>query len=374
MGVKKVGIDATKVVNQLLSSAFRHRASDIHLKPQEKGAEIWLRIDGRLTLWRKLTLHQLKAMVNRLKFIANMDVAESRRPQDGSVELSFGEENVQLRLATLPSLFGEKMVIRLFPLSQQSLTLKQLGFTPMQYETIQRLIQLPHGLLLITGPTGSGKTTTMYKILERLAEDHTKNICSLEDPVEMRLPALTQVQVNQRAGISFASGLRALLRQDPDIIFVGEIRDEETAEIAVRAALTGHMVLSTLHTFDAVGAVVRLLEMGIKPYYLASALIAVLGQRLFRLSCPYCQGKKCTACFHTGYLGRKGVYEVVPITAPLKRAIQDGSPEGQLRQIVRQMNVPSIGDHMLRNYAIGLTTWEECLPFLLAEQHFTHGF
>jgi type II secretory ATPase GspE/PulE/Tfp pilus assembly ATPase PilB-like protein len=332
-----------------------------------------MRIDGGLTLWRKVTSEQLKAMITRLKFIANMDVGESRLPQDGSLELMYEQENIQLRLATIPSVYGEKMVIRLFPLSHNTLTLAQLGFTPKQLQELHRIINLPHGLFLITGPTGSGKTTTMYKILEELAKDSTRNICSLEDPVEMRMPALTQVQVNPRAGLSFASGLRALLRQDPDVIFVGEIRDEETAEIAVRAALTGHLVLSTLHTFDTVGAVVRLLEMGIKPYYLASCLIAVIAQRLFRLCCPFCRGKKCFACFYTGYLGRRGVFELLPVWPKLKKAIQEGSHEGKLQQVTREMKMATIGRQLLRYHAIGLTTLDECLPYLWAERYFKQG-
>lgn len=301
-----------------------------------------------------------------------MDIGETRLPQDGALEHAFARDIVQLRLATIPSVFGEKMVIRLYPLYKETLTLAQLGFTPRQLQELINMIKLPHGLLLITGPTGSGKTTTMYKILEELAQDRSKNICSLEDPVELRIPSLTQIQVNQKAGLTFASGLRAILRQDPDVIFVGEIRDEETAEITVRAALTGHLVLSTLHTFDAVGAIVRLLEMGIKPYYLASALIGVLSQRLYRLSCPLCQSKGCYACFYTGYRGRRGVFEILSIRPQLKTAIRENNSEGQLRQLVKEMKIPSIGSQLLRYHAIGLTTAEECIPHLLAEEYFGH--
>lgn len=356
----------------MLDTAYKFRASDIHLKPQAKEGEIWLRVDGRLTLWRKIGLDEFKAMLMRLKFVANMDIGETRLPQDGALEHAFARDIVQLRLATIPSVFGEKMVIRLYPLYKETLTLAQLGFTPRQLQELINMIKLPHGLLLITGPTGSGKTTTMYKILEELAQDRSKNICSLEDPVELRIPSLTQIQVNQKAGLTFASGLRAILRQDPDVIFVGEIRDEETAEITVRAALTGHLVLSTLHTFDAVGAIVRLLEMGIKPYYLASALVGVLSQRLYRLSCPLCQSKGCYACFYTGYRGRRGVFEILSIRPQLKTAIRENNSEGQLRQLVKEMKIPSIGSQLLRYHAIGLTTAEECIPHLLAEEYFGH--
>lgn len=362
-----------RAVDHILATAYKLRASDIHLNPQAEGGEIWLRIDGRLTLWRKIKMEEFKAMLMRLKFVANMDIGETRLPQDGSLDHAFERDVVQLRLATIPSIYGEKMVIRLFPLYHETLTLAQLGFTPNQLTDLLNMIKLPHGLLLITGPTGSGKTTTMYKILEELARDKSKNICSLEDPVELRLPSLTQIQVNQKAGFSFAAGLRAILRQDPDVIFVGEIRDEETAEITVRAALTGHLVLSTLHTFDAVGAIVRLLEMGIKPYYLASALIGVLSQRLYRLSCPLCHSEGCYACFYTGYRGRRGVFEMVPIWPQLKKAIRENSSEGQLRHIVKELKVPSIGSQLLRYHAIGLTTAEECLPYLLAEEYFGHA-
>ncbi|MDQ0337687.1 type II secretory ATPase GspE/PulE/Tfp pilus assembly ATPase PilB-like protein [Caldalkalibacillus uzonensis] len=356
----------------MLDMAIRRRASDIHLQPQENQAQIKFRIDGRLIFWQNITLEQLKAMVTRLKFIADMDIGETRVPQDGALYHTFNQDRLQLRLSTMPTIYGEKLVIRIFPLQQERLALAHLGFTPQQYEHLKRLIQLPHGLFLITGPTGSGKTTTLYKILEVLAEQKDKNICSLEDPVEMRIPGLTQVQVNPHYGLTFAKGLRAMLRQDPDVIFVGEIRDEETAEIAVRAALTGHLVLSTLHTYDTVGAIVRLLEMGIKPYYVASALIGVISQRLFRLRCLTCYGQGCYQCFYTGYYGRRGVFEMLPILKEIRIVIHQGGEEERLRQAAAQLKIASLGQQLIRYQAIDLTTTEECWGSLLADQHF-HG-
>ncbi|GGK19307.1 hypothetical protein GCM10010965_10510 [Caldalkalibacillus thermarum] len=354
----------------MIDEAIRRRASDIHLQPKENQAEILFRIDGYLNVWKCTTSEQLKAMITRLKFIGDMDIGETRIPQDGAVYHTFFQDRLHLRLSTMPSVFGEKLVIRIFPLQQERLTLAHLGLTPRQYQLLQRMIRLPHGLLLITGPTGSGKTTTLYKILEALAEQKGKNICSLEDPVEMRMPALTQVQVNPQSGLTFAKGLRAMLRQDPDVIFVGEIRDEETAEIAVRAALTGHLVLSTLHTYNTVGAIVRLLEMGVKPYYLASALIGVVSQRLFRLLCSICQGKGCYGCFYTGYYGRRGVFEMLPVSQKIRTVIHNGGDEERLRQIVLELKIPSIAQQLIRYQAIGLTTAEECFTFLVADEYF----
>ncbi len=353
-------MDPSLLVDAMLNQAALRRASDIHLQPKDKRGEILFRVDGFLSEWMACSTDQLRAIISKLKYIAQMDIGEKRLPQDGSLEQTIRHQKLQLRLSTLPTIYGEKLVIRLFPQQQERLTLAQLGFSPAQFKLLQRMIQLPYGLFLVTGPTGSGKTTTMYKILEQLQEQKGRNICSLEDPVEIRLPALTQVQIRPEQGFTFAKGLRAILRQDPDIIFVGEIRDEETAEIAVRAALTGHLVLSTLHTPTPIGTIARLLEMGIKPYYLASALIGVMTQRLYRLSCPYCR-EGCYACFYTGYLGRSGVFEILPIRSELKTAIQKGADEGGLRQAVQSLRMSTLEDQMIRHVATGRTTDEERL-------------
>lgn len=360
-------MDVSYFVEQMLSVAINRRSSDIHIQPKEKNGEILFRIDGVLSEWTSSPNEQLLAVISKLKFIAHMDIGEKRFPQDGALNYSINNVSVHIRLSTFPTIFGEKLVVRLFPTQQEHLTLAHLGFTSRQFTYLQNMIQVPHGLLLVTGPTGSGKTTTLYKILEKLAEKKGKNIVSLEDPVEVRIPSLTQAQISPQQSFTFASGLRAILRQDPDIIFVGEIRDEETAEIAIRASLTGHFVLSTLHTPNAVGAIVRLIEMGIKPYYLASALTGVIAQRLFRLICPYCSSG-CYACFNTGYYGRRGVFEVLPILPRLKEEIRKGNNEEDLRRVVKELKIPSIANQLKRHASSLLTSEEECYSFLLAEE------
>lgn len=347
------------LVDHLLDVAAIRRASDVHIQPKEAEGEILFRIDGYLSRWMTCSHDQVREMISRLKYMAHMDIGEKRFPQDGSLLHRSSNDDLQLRLSTMPTIFGEKIVIRLFPQQRENLTLLQLGLTSQQFTLLNTMIYRPHGLLLVTGPTGSGKTTTMYKILETLvAERQGKNICSLEDPVEVQIPALTQIQIQPKQGLTFATGLRALLRQDPDIIFVGEIRDEETAEIAIRASLTGHMVFSTLHIPKPIGAVARLLEMGVKPYYLASALTGVVTQRLYRKPCPYCHDG-CYACFWTGYFGRSAVFEILPVNPVLKKAIRDGAGEDELHDVARQLHVRTLEDQLLRLMAIGITTPDE---------------
>lgn len=356
-------MEADKVmVTHMLEAATLRRASDIHMQPKKEQGEILFRVDGYLLEWQSCSLEQLQAMLAQLKYLAQMDIGEKRLPQDGSLQQTIDKQPLQLRLSTLPTINGEKLVIRLFPQDKQNLTLEHLGFTSQQFQFLEPMIQQPHGLLLVTGPTGSGKTTTMYTMLDELLKKKGKNICSLEDPVEIQVPSMTQVQINPQQGFTFANGLRAILRQDPDIIFVGEIRDEETAEIAIRAALTGHLVLTTLHTPDVIGAVARLLEMNIKPYYLASALIGVLTQRLFRLRCSYCE-QGCYHCFYTGYFGRRAVFELLPIIPELKLEIRQGASEESLQLVAKQLNLAPMQHQMLQHVTTGLTTEKECLAF-----------
>lgn len=362
-------MDISLFVERMLSTAVARRASDIHLQPKEDHGLILFRIDGSLIDWRTCTSEQLLAIISKLKFIAHLDIGEKRYPQDGSLHQLINQRPVNIRLSTLPTIYGEKLVLRLFPEEQEQLSLAKLGFTHKQLELVEKMLQLEQGLLLVTGPTGAGKTTTIYKVLEKLAEQQGKNIVSLEDPVEMRFSRLTQAQVNPANSFTFATGLRAILRQDPDIIFVGEIRDEETANIAIRAALTGHFVLSTLHTGTSVGAIVRLLQMGIKPYYLASALTGVIAQRLFRLRCSYCR-EGCYACFFTGYKGRLGVFEVLPINDAMRKEIVQGGEESRLRARLLEQKIPPLSHQMKRHLATQATTVEECTSFLLAEEWF----
>lgn len=362
-------MDISMFVEQMFSIAVARRASDIHLQPKEDHGLILFRIDGSLINWRTCTREQLMAIISKLKFIAHLDIGEKRYPQDGSLHHIINYRAVNIRLSTLPTIHGEKLVLRLFPAEQEQLTLAELGFTSKQLSRIEKMLQLQQGLLLVTGPTGAGKTTTIYKMLEKLAEQQGKNIVSLEDPVEMRLPNLTQTQVNPANSFTFATGLRAILRQDPDIIFVGEIRDEETANIAIRASLTGHFVLSTLHTSTSVGAIVRLLQMGVKPYYLASALTGVIAQRLFRLRCSYCE-EGCYECFYTGYKGRQGVFEVLPISESIREEIVKGGEESRLRAKLKEMKIPPLTHQMKRHVTTSLTTVEECATFFMAEEWF----
>lgn len=354
------------LVERMLEEATLRRASDIHLRPKEDSATIMFRVDGYLIEWFKLRSDTLQAAISRLKYISQMDIGEKRFPQDGSLMQIIRDQIIQLRLSTIPTIHGEKLVIRLFPQQQEHLSLTKLGFSSRQRQHVLRMIQSTHGLLLMTGPTGSGKTTTMYRLLEQLLHNTGLNICSLEDPVEMRIENMTQVQIQPQQGFTFARGLRAMLRQDPDVIFVGEIRDEETAEIAIRAALTGHFVLSTLHTADAVGAIARLLQMNIKPYYIASALKGVINQRLFRRVCPYCQDG-CYACFFTGYLGRQGVYELLPIDTKLRNVIMQAADGQRLQEVANSLNEPTIYDMLMRHVATGLTSPKESLAFLNME-------
>lgn len=360
-------MDISHFVEHMLSTAVTRRSSDIHIQPKEKMGEILFRIDGRLVEWRKCPNQQLLSIISKLKFISHMDIGEKRYPQDGSLNQKIKQVDIHIRLSTFPTIYGEKLVVRLFPTKEESLSFAHLGFTTKQLAIVEKMLQLSHGLLLVTGPTGSGKTTTLYKMLEKIAQQKGKNIISLEDPVEVRIPALTQAQVNPAHGFTFATGLRAILRQDPDVIFVGEIRDEETAEIAIRASLTGHFVLSSLHTSSGIRAIVRLLEMGIKPYYVASALSGVISQRLFRLRCPYCT-TGCYACFYTSYLGRRGIFEVIPISEPLKAEIAKGGQEHQLKKVLNKLAIPPLTHQIKRHVASQLTSAEECATFLLAEE------
>ena len=292
-------VQAVKFVNELLELAVKKNASDIHIEPLEEVTRVRLRIDGLLCTAVEVLRSNHNAIISRIKIICGMDIAEKRLPQDGRVEVEVGSSSkIDLRVSTLPVINGEKVVIRLLEKSQKLLQLEALNFSESNFKIYKQLINSPHGIILLTGPTGSGKSTTLYATLQEL-NDETKNIITIEEPVERTIEGINQIAVNNKAGLTFATGLRSIVRQDPNIIMVGEIRDGETAKIAVQAALTGHLVFSTLHTNNAIGAVTRLLDIGIEPFLLAATLRGVVAQRLVRTICPYCESG-CEECNQTG--------------------------------------------------------------------------
>jgi general secretion pathway protein E len=369
-----------RLLNALLIQAVREGASDIHVEPFESRLAIRFRVDGvmREVLSPRRELAPL--LVSRVKVMARLDIAEKRLPQDGRISLRIGGRAVDVRVATIPSGAGERVVLRLLDKQTGRMALDRLGLGERCLDEIERQIRKPHGILLVTGPTGSGKTTTLYGILSRL-NDRTRSILTVEDPVEYYIDGIGQTQVNTRIDMSFARGLRAILRQDPDVVMVGEIRDLETAQIAVQASLTGHLVLSTLHTNTAVGAVTRLRDMGVEPFLLASSLVGVLAQRLVRLLCSECRqpyapdagearalgldplptlyrAAGCEQCRGTGYRGRTGIFEFIAIDETLKTLIHGNASEQELETYARSQ-APGIRDDGRRRVIEGATTAEE---------------
>lgn len=366
-----------KLAWTLVEQAVDAGASDLHIEPRRDAVHVRLRVDGLLVELCTLPLAQYSTLVTQLKVAANMDIAEKRVPQDGRVNLELAGRSVDLRLSTLPTTLGEKIAVRILA-QQELLRLDELGFTQKNLVAYRQLFAQPNGLVLLTGPTGSGKTTTLYATLGEL-DAATRNIITLEDPVEYSLDGISQVAVNRRSGMTFAKGLRAIVRQDPDVIMLGEIRDEETAGIAVQAALTGHLVLSTLHTNSAAGAVYRLLDMGVAPYLLAATLRGVVAQRLVRRLCPKC-GKLeqataaeqkfsgheqawhkhgCNSCQGAGYHGRLAVQEVLAMTPELQQLVLVRAPEESLKQAARAEGWVSLQEDALSKAAAGLTTLAE---------------
>ena len=350
-------VQAVKFVNELLELALKKNASDIHIEPLEEVTRVRLRIDGLLCTAVEVLRSNHSAIVSRIKIICGMDIAEKRLPQDGRVEVEVSGSKVDLRVSTLPVINGEKVVIRLLEKSQKLLELEALNFSENNLKIYRQLINSPHGIILLTGPTGSGKSTTLYATLQEL-NDETKNIITIEDPVERTIEGVNQIAVNNRAGLNFATGLRSIVRQDPNIIMVGEIRDGETAKIAVQAALTGHLVFSTLHTNNAIGAVTRLLDIGIEPFLLAAALRGVVAQRLVRTICPYCESG-CEHCNHTGYKGRMAVQEILQITPKLQKLITQGAEESVLLEAARESGFTTLLEDCLAKVQAGQTTLEE---------------
>jgi general secretion pathway protein E len=375
-----------RVINALLLQALRERASDLHFEPYEARSVVRFRVDGALrdVLEPPRALHA--ALVSRLKIMASLDIAEKRLPQDGRISLKLGDRAVDVRMSTLPTGPGERVVLRLLDKESAQLDLGALGMADDTLVTVDALIREPHGIVLVTGPTGSGKTTTLYAALSRLPRG-SANMMTVEDPVEYALDGVAQTQVNPRIELTFARALRAILRQDPDVVMIGEIRDLETAQIAVQASLTGHLVLATLHTNDAASAVTRLADMGVEPYLLSSSLLGVLAQRLVRTLCPACRrgappsaGEAkllaelglpvtqqvfapvgCDACNDTGYRGRTGVYELLRVDESVRRGIHDGAGELSLRAAAQAAGMRSLRRDGARWVAAGTTSLAELL-------------
>ncbi|MEO7246683.1 MAG: type II secretion system ATPase GspE [Rubrivivax sp.] len=358
-----------RMLNALLTQAAKDGASDIHIEPYERSSSVRFRIDGTLREVVKPNKALHAALISRLKIMAELDIAEKRLPQDGRISLRIGGRAIDVRVSTLASSYGERAVLRLLDKTESKFTLEGLGMSGDALTAYARLIQQPHGIVLVTGPTGSGKTTTLYASLTRI-DTATTNVLTVEDPVEYELPGIGQTQVNAKIDLTFAKALRAILRQDPDVIMIGEIRDFETAQIAIQASLTGHLVLATVHTNDAVSSVTRLVDMGVEPYLLSSSLLGVLAQRLVRKLCPQCRRADdrgrwhpvgCPACARTGYRGRTGVYELMIADDPLRSLIHNRASEHQLFVTAEASGLRSMREDGQRLIDDGTTSAEEVL-------------
>jgi general secretion pathway protein E len=347
-----------RLLNALLTQAARDGASDIHIEPYERHSSVRFRVDGTLreVVQPNRALHA--ALISRLKIMAELDISEKRLPQDGRISLRIGTRAVDVRVSTLPSAHGERAVLRLLDKTGSKLSLEAVGMEGQTLERFQQLIAQPHGIILVTGPTGSGKTTTLYAALSRL-DAHSSNIMTVEDPIEYELAGIGQTQVNPKIDLSFALALRAILRQDPDVIMIGEIRDFETAQIAIQASLTGHLVLATLHTNDAASAVTRLIDMGVEPFLLSSSLLGVLAQRLVRKWCVQCLGAGCPHCGHTGYAGRTGVYELLVADDGIRAQIHNTASEADIRAAAIAGGMTLMRDDGERLVRAGITAREE---------------
>jgi general secretion pathway protein E len=377
-----------RLVNQLIFQAVKDRASDIHIEPFERELVVRFRIDGILYDIVKPPKRFQSVTVSRVKIMAELNIAEKRLPQDGRIRTKIAGKDVDIRVSVIPTAFGERIVMRLLDRSATLLSLEQLGLAGQNLKTVQRLIRQSHGIVLVTGPTGSGKTTTLYAALQKI-NSNEKNIITIEDPIEYQLAGVGQMQVNPKIELTFANGLRSILRQDPDVIMVGEIRDVETAEIAIHAALTGHLVFSTLHTNDSFGAVTRLVDMGIEPFLVSSSVIAVMAQRLVRRVCPGCRapsapsaeqlaeiglsaervgpariyqaGPGCAQCKQTGYRGRAGIHELLIVGDEVRGLIMRNADAATIRQEATVRGMPTLREDGTQKVIDGLTTIEEVM-------------
>jgi type IV pilus assembly protein PilB len=393
--VSEVGGDQSSpivtITNQIITQALRDRASDVHIEPQDQTLRIRFRVDGALHDALSLPGEMGPALISRIKILAGMNIVERRRPQDGQISMKVDGRDLDVRVATTATIWGETCVMRLLDKNRTLLRLDDLGMPPDKHEEFARLSRSPFGMVLCAGPTGSGKTTTLYATLEELNEPH-RNIMTIEDPVEYVLPSINQIQMNETAGISFATGLKSILRQDPDVVLVGEIRDVETARIAVQSALTGHFVLSSLHATDAVAALHRFLDMGIESFLIASSVMGIVGQRLVRRICTYCKtphqpsdqelafyehsganpkqvfyaGAGCNFCSDTGYLGRIGVYELLRVTPEIKRLIVGWATQEELRRLAVSQGMRTLQDEALSLIEQDVTTISEVVRAIYA--------
>ena len=379
-----------KLVNMVLFQALKMRASDVHLQPYEDRLQVRYRIDGILYDMESIPKKVQEAIVSRIKVMGKMDIAERRLPQDGRATIKLGDGEVDIRISSVPTSQGERIVMRLLDLTARLLELEEIGLDDEDLKMVDRYIHYTHGIVLVTGPTGSGKTTTLYASLQRINSSQ-KNVITIEDPIEYHLESISQIQVNSKKGLTFAAGLRSLLRQDPDIMMVGEVRDEETARIATQAALTGHLVFSTLHTNDAAGAVARMLNFGIEPYLVASSVLVVIAQRLVRLICPECKisfapaeadvrqlgdiglrvadlpggklyrGTGCPNCFQTGYTDRSAIYEILPVDEIVKGQITDRAAASVIKKASLDRGCRTLRMDGASKVVQGATTVEEVL-------------
>jgi type IV pilus assembly protein PilB len=372
-----------RFVNTLLAQAVTERASDIHIEPEQDDLRIRTRVDGLMKEAGRFPTHLHSVVASRIKILSNMDISERRRPQDGQFEFTTDHRRIDVRVSTYPTIYGENVVLRLLDRSQGLLRPGDVGMTLEVAQRFQALIHQPHGIILVTGPTGSGKTTTLYAALTEL-NTPVRNIMTLEDPVEYHLPMVRQSQVNPRAGVTFASGLRSILRQDPDVIMVGEIRDAETAEIAFQAALTGHLVLSTLHTNDAASGLTRMIDMNVEPFLISSSVLAILAQRLVRRACercresyspapevlarlgiepgaPFTRGRGCPVCSQRGYRGRAGIFELMPVTAAVRRMVMERRSSEEVKGQALKDGMRTMREDGVDKARAGLTTPEEIL-------------
>ncbi|MCE5285378.1 MAG: Flp pilus assembly complex ATPase component TadA [Pelosinus sp.] len=375
------------IVNSIFSQAIRERASDIHIEPQDKNLRVRFRIDGVLKEMSVFTRDLYAAMISRIKIMANMDIAERRVPQDGRIKIKEDGREIDIRVSTLPTIIGEKVVMRILDKKAVILDINRLGFSSSNISIYKNLYIQSFGMILVTGPTGSGKSTTLYSTLGEVNTPE-KNIITVEDPVEYRMEGINQVQVNHKAGLDFASALRSILRQDPNIVMLGEIRDGETADIAIRAALTGHLVLSTLHTNDAPGAITRLIDMGVESFLVASAVLGILAQRLVRVICPECKetyvpepdsiertflgvkpderivlyrGKGCSNCNHSGYRGRMSIHEVMPINTEIRELTNRRASTDEIRAAAVKIGMTSLQADGINKALQGFTTIREVM-------------
>jgi len=393
--VSSLGSDSAPVVkgvNAIIVKAVKLQASDIHIEPYEKEIRIRYRLDGLLITVKKMPKHIMNAIVSRIKIMCDLDIAEKRLPQDGRFRIKIGNRRVDFRVSTLKTIHGEKVVMRILDRESVNLDLHSLGYDKKALEIINRVIKNPYGIILVTGPTGSGKSTTLYSILDKLNKEHV-NISTTEDPVEYELEGINQVQCKPEIGLTFAASLRSFLRQDPDIIMVGEIRDGETAEISIKAALTGHLVLSTLHTNDAPSSIHRLLNMGVEPFLISASISMVIAQRLIRKICPHCaetdegsankllamnldkkdyeginfkKGIGCEKCNNTGYKGRSVIYEIMEVNDDMKNLISENKTSLEIKEMAIKQGMDSLRESGMKKSVLGVTSLDEVMRVTLS--------